>query len=81
MLIGIQFLTQYVLNKVITKNNPAIKGQELVKTINQLQNQQHDLRVFSNNQQFLKYVVQTDAKVIYTNLTSLHTGSFSFTEI
>jgi len=81
LLIGIQFLTQYVLNKVITKNNPAIKGQELVKTINQLQNQQNDLRVFSNNQQFLKYVVQTDAKVIYTNLTSLHTGSFSFTEI
>lgn len=81
LLIGIQFLIQYILNKVFIKNNPASKGQELVKTINQLQNQQHELRVFSNNQQFLKYVVQTDAKVLYTNLTSLYTGSFSFTEI
>jgi len=81
VLIALQLLVQF-----ITKHKQEIKGYNapenvIVTELKRLHKKNLRLRVFSNNKSILKYALETDVKVLLTNLTSINTGNFSFSDI
>jgi hypothetical protein len=82
-LIFLQFLFTYLSNRYRSKNDigVSINGKKIMKILNELKKRNRDLRVFSNNKELLKFALDTDSKVLITNLTSNYTGSFKFNEI
>jgi len=81
VLVAFQFLILFLKNKRSMGIQLSAFYQQITDVIMKINKEHHDLRVFSNNHQILKTVLETEAKVLLTNLTSFYTGSVSFTDL
>ena len=81
VLIAFQFAIQFLKNKKHYGVQLSNLYQRVVEVITEITKDHPELRIFSNNHQILKAVLDTNANVLLTNLTSFNTGSYSFTDI
>ena len=76
-----QFMILYLKNKKKYGVQLSTLYKQVTDVIIEIKREHSELRIFSNNHQILKAVLDTNANVLLTNLTSFYTGGFSFTDI
>lgn len=79
LLILFQFCISYFIKTNVDKRSNNFS--KINSVLRNIENDNEELRIFSNNEQILKYLLNDKYRVLKPNLTSKYTGKFLFKDI